>query len=180
MINYDEIIKQFYTQGTELWNILYVHSSAVAQLALQIVDLHPELKADRQFVLEGAMLHDIGICRTNAPGIQCFGEAEYICHGYIGSEMLTSIGLTRHALVCERHTGAGITLDEIISNNMPIPHRDMTPQSIEEKIICYADKFFSKSKKLDEPKPFDNVIASLQKFGDATVERFLSMHEMFK
>lgn len=179
MVNCEDIIKKFYEPGSELWNILVGHSKAVASLASEIVRLHPELHADAQFVYEGAMLHDIGIIMTNAPGIQCFGTADYIRHGTIGAEMLRQLGLERHALVCERHTGAGITADEVLALNLPVQPRDYTPQSIEEKIICYADKFFSKSKKLDEQKPLEKAISSISRFGDAPKARFMQMHELF-
>ena len=34
------------------------------------------------------MLHDIGIFRCNAPDIDCHGDAGYICHGYLGAELM--------------------------------------------------------------------------------------------
>jgi hypothetical protein len=60
--------------------------------------------------------------------------------------MLEDMGLTAEALICERHVGAGISADEICSRRLPLPNRNMLPVTIEEQIICYADKFFSKSK----------------------------------
>jgi len=64
----------------------------------------------------------------------------------LGAEILKKEGLEKHALVCERHIGVGITLRDIKENNLPLPKRDMIPISIEEEIICLADKFFSKKK----------------------------------
>ncbi len=179
MINVEEVLQKFYEPDSELWNILTTHSNAVTQLALEIAIVHPELEADGEFIAEAAMLHDIGIVRTNAPSIHCHGELDYICHGYIGSEMLEGLGLHRHALVCERHTGSGISLTDIESQHLPLPHRDMLPVSIEEKIICYADKFFSKSKRLDERKSFDDALKSVSKYGEESTKRFLEMHKMF-
>ncbi|MCF0190968.1 MAG: HDIG domain-containing protein [Marinilabiliaceae bacterium] len=173
------VIEKYYIKGSTLYDIIVTHSSAVADLSLAIVDGHPELGVDRQFIYEGAMLHDIGIIRTYAPGIHCEGSANYICHGYLGSEMLQAEGLYRHALVCERHTGAGLPLDEIISMELPIPHRDMIPVSIEEQIICYADKFFSKSRDLKEQKSLDSALHSVAKYGEASERRFRKMHELF-
>jgi hypothetical protein len=49
------------------------------------------------------------------------------------------------ALVCERHIGVGISIAEIQHHNLPLPSRDMIPVSIEEQLICYSDKFFSKN-----------------------------------
>ena len=90
------------------------------------------------------MLHDIGIFLTDAPGIFCFGDKPYICHGYLGADLLREEGFPRHALVCERHTGAGISAESIIKQDLPIPHREMLPVSMEEQVICFADKFFQK------------------------------------
>ena len=176
-MDYLQIINKYYSDN-ELKHILLTHSRQVANKAIQIVDSHPELNADRQFVEEAAMLHDIGIIRCNAPGIQCFGTEPYICHGTIGAEMLRAEGFPLHARVCERHTGAGLSLDEIIAQNLPIPHRDLTPESIEEQIICYADKFFSKTR-LTQEKTLEQAIHSLSKFGKEGVERFVKWSEIF-
>ena len=139
------IINKYYPEENELKHILLTHSRSVADKALQIAVKHPELHLDTGFLEEAALLHDIGIFMTDASGIQCFGIHPYICHGYLGSELLMNEGYPRHALVCERHTGAGMSLQSIIEQDLPIPHRDMVPVSIEEQVICFADKFFSKT-----------------------------------
>ena len=115
-MDYQAIIQKYYPEDNELRHILLVHSRSVADKALAIADRHPELSLDKQFLEEAAMLHDIGIIRCNAPGIQCFGNEPYICHGRIGAEMLRVEGFPRHARVCERHTGAGITRSQIIAH----------------------------------------------------------------
>ena len=126
------------------------------------------------------MLHDIGMCRTDAPGIHCHGTEPYIMHGIIGRQMLDSLGLYRHGRVCERHTGAGITADEIIAQHLPIePPRDLLPESIEEKLVCYADKFFSKSRPDSPAKTLEHTRRSLSKFGDATLARFEALIGLF-
>ena len=173
-MDYQVIINKYYPEDNELRHILLVHSRAVADKALAIADRHPELSLDRQFIEEAAMLHDIGIVRCNAPGIQCFGTEPYICHGRIGAEMLRAEGFPRHARVCERHTGAGITR----SQKLPLPEQDFLPETMEEKIICYADKFFSKTH-LDEEKTIVQAIASLSKFGEEGVARFREWVKMF-
>jgi uncharacterized protein len=177
-MNYQEIIDKYYPIDNELKHILMVHSQQVTRKALDIVDRHPELKADRQFVEEASMLHDIGIFRCNAAGIQCFGTEPYICHGTIGANILRAEGFPRHARVCERHTGAGLSLQEIIQQNLPIPHHDLLPETVEEKIVCYADKFFSKTK-LTQEKTLEQAIRSLAKFGEEGVARFVKWSEIF-
>lgn len=96
----------------------------------------------------------------------------------IGRELLENMGYHRHALVCERHTGSGMTRDEIIASNLPLPHRDMLPVTMEEKLICYADKFFSKSEPGIE-KTIDQIRNELSRFGQGASERFEVLHTMF-
>lgn len=178
-MDYNKIIEKYYTPGTELYNIFMRHSRDVTRRALQIVDAHPELGADRQFVKEAAMLHDIGIVRCDAPGICCHGTEPYLRHGMIGATMMREEGYDRHARVCERHTGAGLSAREIEQQNLPLPHRDFLPETIEEKIICYADKFYSKSH-LDRCKTLPQAEKTISRFGDEGLQRFLLWERMFE
>lgn len=166
-----DIIDRYYSDNEKLKEILLVHSRSVADKALSIADRHPELMLDKEFLEEAAMLHDIGIFMTDAPSIHCYGSHPYICHGYLGSELLFSLGYDRHALVCERHTGAGLSLQSIIEQDLPVPHRDMLPVTNEQIVICFADKFFSKTS-LDKEKTVDRAIKSLSKYGEEGVIRF--------
>jgi uncharacterized protein len=147
--------------------------------AVRICDAHPELHMDRNFIMEAAMLHDIGICRCDAAGIQCLGTEPYICHGRIGAEMLRQEGFPRHARVCERHTGTGITVEEIDAQQLPLPRRDYQPENLEEKVICYADKFFSKTH-LERERTVLETAQSLEKFGNKGVKRFLEWAKIFE
>lgn len=126
------------------------------------------------------MLHDVGIIRTNAPGIGCYGSAPYLCHGPLGADMLRSAGAPeKYALVAERHTGAGLTQKEIDARNLPMPAgRSYMPESLLEKLVCYADCFYSKSGTMLR-KPFERVEASMAKFGDDVLLRFRELHRLF-
>ena len=182
MLDCLSIIERYYTPGNDDYRVLVLHSRQVAQLAValgqRLIEQHEPV--DIEFVEEAAMLHDIGMRYTDAPGIHCHGTEPYIMHGILGRKMLDGMGLYRHGRVCERHTGTGITADEIISQHLPItPPRDLLPESIEEKLVCYADKFFSKSRPQDPPKTVDRVRVSLAKFGEDTVRRFNEMLELF-
>ena len=176
---YQEIIDKYYKEDDELKRMLVEHSRDVARKALSIADAHPELNLDRQFLEEAAMLHDIGIAWTHAPSINCNGNAPYICHGTIGARILRDEDYPSHALVCERHTGTGLTREQIERQNLPLPHEDFTPQTMEEKVICYADKFFSKSR-LGHCRTVEETARSLEKFGKEGVLLFLRWAEMFE
>jgi len=144
-----DILAKHYSTGSTAYEILTVHSVLVTQLALEIAERYternPDTTVDLQFITEAALLHDIGIVGCNAKAIGCEGEEPYICHGVLGREILEAEGLPRHALVCERHTGSGIRANEVREAALPLPERDFLPVSVEEKIICVADKFYGKN-----------------------------------
>ena len=167
-----EIIAKYYKPRSKAYQILVSHSNMVTEKALKIAHNHKELLPDRKFIEEASMLHDIGIFKTNAPNLYCFGEFPYLCHGYLGYELLVAEGYPEHGLVCERHTGVGITTEEIIANKLPLPLRDYMPVSVEEQIICFADKFFSKSGDLFHEKTVNDVRKSILKYGNKNVARF--------
>ena len=177
-MDYQRIIDKYYPDDNALRHILITHSQSVAQKALQIVFSRPALNLDPNFVLEAAMLHDIGIFQTNAPGISCYGTEPYIRHGILGAAILRAEGYEHHARVCERHTGAGLSLDDIVGQGLPLPHQSFLPKTLEEQLICYADKFFSKTH-LDREKTVEQAERSLAKFGEAGVIRFRHWVEMF-
>ena len=177
-MDYNLIIHKYYSNNPELLQILLKHSKAVADKALAIAEAHPELRLDSQFIMEAAMVHDIGIIKTDAPDIQCFGTEPYIRHGVLGAEMLRAEGYPRHARVCERHTGAGLSLKEIEEQRLPLPHEDLLPETLEEKVICYADKFFSKTK-LEREKTLAEAERSVAKHGEEGLRRFREMEEIF-
>ena len=172
------VFNKYYQPGTPLYNSVWSHSRLVADKALQLAQAHPELEIDLDFVYEAAMIHDIGVFLTNAPSIYCTGDQPYICHGVLGAELMRADGYPRHALVCERHTGAGLTVADIIAQNLSLPHRDMCPVSLEEKLVCFADKFYSKSNP-DREKPLDKVRKSVARYGEDSLRRFEEMAALF-
>ena len=163
-----------------LRNILMTHSRQVADRCLKIAKAHPELRLDEEFLEEAAMLHDIGIFRCDAPSIQCFGTEPYICHGFIGGQILRSEGWVRHALVCERHTGTGLSREQIERQHLPLPlDGQYEPEALEEQVVCYADKFYSKTHPESE-RTVVEAAQSLEKFGETGVNRFLGWATLFE
>jgi uncharacterized protein len=83
--------------------------------------------------------------------------------------------------VAERHTGAGISLDTILRHNLPLPHRDLVPQTLEQKIICCADKFFSKTGPArHRPRTVDEILADLTAIDPEHALRFSRWAEEFR
>jgi len=176
-----DIIDEYYPPDSKTREILVTHSEAVAKKAIQAAGKVPHLNPDYQFIEEAAMLHDIGIFYTNVPAIGCYGPYPYVSHGYIGRKLLEEKGLNKHALVCERHVGVGLTKDDIIKYNLPVPERSMTPLTIEEKIVCYADKFFSKKIESNgQEQPIETVFKMIEKYGDDQLSRFKEWVKLFE
>ena len=212
-MDYLALLHRYYPEDNALRRMLLHHSRQVCARALQIVERHPELGANRNLVEAGAMLHDIGIFLTDAPGIHCHGTAHYILHGSLGAQLLRNeaeqlkeeklqevqlqevqlqevepqaIQLQEElhfyealARICERHTGTGLTRQTIIERGLLDPQQDLLPETIEEQIICYADKFYSKSH-LERERTIPQTLQSLEKFGDEGVEKFRHWTELFE
>lgn len=94
------------------------------------------LHVDKQRVIAGALLHDIGRSIT-----------QDIRHATVGADLLRRDGWDeRVVLMVERHTGAGIDLAEATA--LGLPARDYTPQTLEEKIVAHADNLFSGERRI--------------------------------
>lgn len=174
-----DIINKYYADNEPLRQLLIHHSQQVTQRALSIVQHHPELQLDAAFVEQAAMLHDIGIFLTDAPAIHCHGKAPYLMHGYLGAQLMRQEGLERVARVCERHTGTGLTPEVIAQRQLPLPPGDYRPQTLEEQVICYADKFYSKSYP-ERVRSVEDTAKSLEKFGLEGVDIFWTWVKRFE
>lgn len=178
-IDVKRIIDFYYPEENKLKYIYNIHAEKVTGLALEMAQKHPELDVDVQFVEEAAMLHDLGIFLTDAPRIYCYGIESYLCHGYCGGKLLREMGLERHARVCERHTGTGLTKDIIAANGWNIPVKDFVPETVEEQLICFADKFYSKTKFLEQRRSFEQVLESMARISAEAVEKVCIWAKMF-
>ncbi len=174
-----KIYDKYYPAGTQGRRILEQHCRSVAELALEI-NRGRHLGLDPAEVEDAAMLHDIGIFLTDAPGIGCHGTEPYIRHGVLGADLLRSEGAPEeYARVAERHTGAGISREDIEELHLPLPvDRDMMPHSLLERLVCYADKFYSKSGDMQR-KSLERVRQSMARHSSRTSERFEELHREF-
>jgi len=181
-----DIIRHFYPEDTPLRRLLILHSTQVRDKALLLMASPAcrDMELNMQLVIDGAMLHDIGIGRCNAPSIHCNGEADYLLHGTLGAQMLRTYGeengidMEPYARICERHTGAGLTKEDIRRQQLPLDIKDYLPETLEEQLVCLADKFFSKSSP-EKEKPLERVEKSMLKFGEDTLQRFNVLCEKF-
>ncbi len=148
------------------------HCIAVADLALKIAESVERrgYTVDKEAVLLGALLHDIGRAITHDP----------FMHFLKSAEILKSEGLDERIVkIAERHFSAGINAEE--AKKLGLPEKDYLPESIEEKIVSFADNitfgstvrdFDSFLKRLDK---IDSENPQLRWFTDATRERAIKM-----
>lgn len=108
------------------------HTLKVRRKALEIGKKLKEkgFKVNLELLETGSYLHDIG--RSVTQDVRHAIESARIAKEYGFSEPVIRM--------IERHVGAGITLEE--AKNLGLPERDFIPQTLEEKILSYADKFF--------------------------------------
>jgi uncharacterized protein len=174
------LLEKYFSQNRISLEIVLEHSRMVADKALSVVRLQTHTELDLQFIEEAAMLHDIGVSGTYAPRIGCYGNEPYIRHGVLGREILDAEGFPAHALVCERHIGVGLTVQDIIEQQLGIPERNMEPVTRAERIICFADLFYSKRlETIRCEKTVDQVKKNLLKHGGNKIAVFEKWLEEF-
>jgi uncharacterized protein len=139
------------------------HCLAVTALALEFAK---KIKAngytvDLALVQAGAILHDLGRSKTH--GVE---------HGLVGGQIAQSIGLPESVVhIIQRHVGAGITEEE--ADWLEFPAGNYVPTTLEEKIVCYADKRIDH----DKETPIEVEIQKLQSNGYAeAAERVRNLH----
>jgi uncharacterized protein len=89
-------------------------------------------QVDVDAIAAGALLHDIGRTKTHA-----------VLHGYEGAEILRGLGVDGKVVeIVKRHVGAGISEEE--ARSLGFPPGDYVPRSLEERIVCFADKIVAK------------------------------------
>jgi uncharacterized protein len=125
----------------EAFESVHTHCELVCQVAEQLLD---GLDVDGDLVRAGALLHDIGVYRLYSPAGE-LDTSDYVRHGVLGHELLAELGFPEPIRrFASRHTGVGITRDDVRRQSLPIPEDDYLPESIEEELVMYADKFHSK------------------------------------
>ena len=168
-----DIIAEYYRPGSSLYEIQVVHGKQVARKALDTAKKVLHMAPDLDLIEEASMLHDIGIFQTRAIPIGCHGRHPYVVHGYLGRVILEKKGMMQHALICERHVGVGLTAKNIKVGQIPLPVRDMVPITLEEKIVCFADKFFSKEPdSAGKEKSVEDILNGLARYGQEKVDTF--------
>jgi uncharacterized protein len=142
------------------------HSKKVKDVAVEIAKacIMNGVKVNIDLVKVGALLHDIGRSLTHD-----------VKHGFYGGVIAKALNLPEELIkIIERHVGAGIPKDE--AHLLGLPKADYVPETIEEKIVAYADKLVIGTKKVEFEKALEEFYKSLG-HNHPAVDRFKKLHE---
>jgi uncharacterized protein len=100
-------------------------------------------------------------------------------HGVLGYELLKAEGLPEALCrFCSRHTGVGLSRDDIRRQQLPLPPGDYRAETGEEQLVMYADKFHSKT----DPPVFltaDTYACAVRRFGPGKEAAFATLRARF-
>lgn len=169
----DQEIRELHAQYAptrEAFDLVHDHCRIVGKLAEQVIARN-NLVVDVDLVRAGSLLHDIGVYRLNG--------SHYIRHGVLGYELLRELGFPEALCrFCSRHTGVGLSLQDVVQQALPIPAGDYFAETVEEELVMYADKFHSKS----SPPEFVTAAAyqdAVLRFGADKSMRFAALVERY-
>jgi uncharacterized protein len=141
------------------------HCKVVSKTALEMAEsiLESGTIIDLELVRLGGLLHDVGRSVTSD-----------VNHGVEGARLLREEGFPENlAKIAERHVGAGIPRKE--AKVLGLPVKDFMPQTLEEKIVCYADKLVS-GKKLTNIEYVINEFATKLGPDHPSITRIKNLH----
>jgi len=161
-----DTIKKYFDENSLGYDILIKHSELVTKKAIQIAKYNLEKFPDLDLIKTGAMLHDIGICKTNAKNIGCFGQDTYLKHFLYSKEIVKEEGYSKEIQnIVLTHIGCGCTVEEIEKYKFPFPKEDIIAKTVEEQIVAIADLYFSKNiNDLEYEKTIDEIRQKISKY----------------
>ncbi len=142
------------------------HCKAVSSLAVQIAQRCKRngIDVDLDLVRIGALLHDIGRSKTHS-----------VHHPIVGARIAQSLKLPEEIIrIIKRHLGGGLTAKE--ASELGWPNEDYIPETIEEKIVTYADKLIDGEKIVSIQETIRKLSRRLGA-DHPSIKRIMSLHE---
>jgi uncharacterized protein len=161
----------------EALDLVYTHCVIVCGIAEQL-HARSGAGASLDLVRAGCLLHDVGVYRLYDDAGR-LDHANYLRHGILGHELLRQEEFPE--VICRfasHHTGVGLSREDVLRQELPLPPGDYLAETPEETLVMYADKFHSKTK----PPALltaDAYAASVRRFGEDKVAAFESMRATF-
>jgi uncharacterized protein len=122
------------------------------------------VNVDERLMEAGALLHDIGR-----------GVTHEVDHAAVGGRMVREMGIHEDvARIVDRHVGGGIPSEE--ARRLGLPEGVYVPETVEEKLVAYADKLICGSKVVDIKVTIDDFASKLG-YGHPAIQRLIDLHE---
>lgn len=141
------------------------HCRAVAEIAVKIALKCRErgIPVDLELIRIGALLHDLGRSKTHS-----------VHHPIVGAKIAEELGLPEAIIrIIKRHIGGGLTAEEAAELGWPV--ENYLPETLEEKIVTYADKLVDG----DKVVPLEKTIEEFKrKLGEdhPSIKRIMNLH----
>ena len=133
-----------------------IHCCTVRTVAEEMIR---RIDCDRDLVIAGAMLHDLGRAKDHS-----------ILHAMIGADMAEEMGLPQELVnIIRKHTGAGLDQQDI--DEMNLPQGDYIPVTVEEKIVAHSDNMVSDNTVVSHMHSVDKLVMKGSKRGAEKIER---------
>ena len=142
------------------------HCKTVSKLAVKYArDIKKRgTEIDVPLVRIGGLLHDIGRSKTHQ-----------IDHAVVGVEIARSFDLPEPVIrIIERHIGSGIPAEEAAT--LGLPHKSYIPETLEEKVVSYADKLIEGSHEITFDEALERFTQEFGRFNPIVV-RFKQIHD---
>jgi len=145
------------------------HCIEVSKTAVKLAEALKEkgLNVNIKLVEVGALLHDIGRFKTHT-----------IHHVVIGAEIARKENLPKEIIrIIERHAGGGISEKE--AEKLGWEKKNYLPETLEEKIVCYADKRVESGRIVGINREIKKLKKELGE-NHPSIERLKKLHEEFE
>jgi uncharacterized protein len=170
-------LHEHYAPTRAAFELVHTHCVIVCRLVEQLL-AGRDHNLDVDVARAGCLLHDVGVYRLYGPSGE-LDQDNYVRHGVLGYELLRDIGMAEVLCrFCSRHTGMGLSRDDVRRQGLPVPVDDYLAETVEERLVMYADKFHSKT----TPPKFltaASCLSGLRRFGAGKAARFTSMADEF-
>jgi uncharacterized protein len=172
-----ESLHKKYTPNRKLLDSVYTHCQIIEEIAVQLIE-KKKLDVDKALVRAACLLHDLGVYALFDREGNKVANYNYMYHGIRGEELIRKEGLASElARIASHHLGLGFTEEDIRKQGLPFD-RPYLPETKEERLVTYADKFHSKTTppRFDTYESFKRYAAT---FDPEIAERFEKLAEEF-
>jgi len=163
----EELHRRLANGNDLLFDMVWTHSNIVSDIAYQLYEHLPKSvrkQVNSELLINGALIHDIGVYLVQFEDFQEDPSLpRYIEHGFVGAKKIRDEGLGGElARFAEAHTGVGLMSSDIQELGIEVPQKDYIPITVEEELVCYADKFHSKYPRF---VTYEEAYEGISKFG---------------